>query len=1078
MDNPGWWGQDTGLSMVTMIRAVAGFPVSKELASKERGDAPLARPTKPLQGQRMLTVSEPHRRVVVGALLACAVVLGASSAEAQYFGRNRVQYKTFKFEVLATEHFDVHFYAEEREAAEDVARMAERWYSRLSRLLDHSLKGRQPIVLYASHSDFEQTNAISGMIDEGTGGVTEALKRRVILPLANTIAETDHVLGHELVHAFQYDIAASATDQPLASSLDRLPLWFVEGMAEYLSVGAYDPHTAMWIRDASREEKLPEIDHLDDPRLFPYRWGQALWAYIAGRWGDDAVGQVYLAAVKAGSAAEAIRSVTGSSTKDLTGEWHDAIRAQYGPILRQARPASAYGRLLSGDSTRERGLDVSPSLSPDGKRIVYLSERGLLSIDLYLADVDSGRIVRRLVNTAVDPHYTSLQFVGSAGSWHPDGRQFVFAAVADGKPELVIVDVDSGRTVRTIPFPSLSEVLNPSWSPDGRVIVFSATSGGFSDLYLYDLAGGSLRQLTRDQFADLQPAWSPDGRRVAFVTDRFSTDLSSLDAGAYGLALIEPSTGAIEELPTVNRGKSINPQWASDGRLYFLSDQDGVTNVYVMDAGARSAVQLTSLDAGASGITALSPALSASSGAARAAFSAYDHGRLNIYIVDTPQAIEARPVANAASAQSAGALPPMRRRSNVLEAMLDDALTGLPEDSGQLARYRSRLSLDYVGQPSLGVGISSFGPSFGGGLSFMWSDMLGNHSVLAAVDANTYGMGVGDLAKNTGGLVAYQNLTHRWNWGLSVEQSPSLAGGFGSALGTVQGQPVLLEQTIVQRQTYRGANATVAYPFSRSRRVEFGAGYATVSFDEQVRTTVTSLVTGQVLADNTETTALFDPLNLSTARVAAVIDRSVFGATSPVDGERARFEVAPTAGSITFTTALADYRRYFMPARFYTIAGRVLHMGRYGGGGEDSRLLPLFIGYPELVRGYGIGSFTSEDCTEGPATTCQEFDRLLGSRLIVGNLEFRFPLLRPFGRTSGMYGPIPVEVAFFVDGGAAWSRGDTPTFLGGNRAGVSSGGVSLRVNLMGFAVGQIDFAKPFQRPGRGWLWGFSLTPGF
>jgi hypothetical protein len=203
--------------------------------------------------------------------------------------------------------------------------MAERWYSRLSQILEHGLSGRQPVLLYASHPDFEQTNAISGMIDEGTGGVTEALKRRVILPLAGTLAETDHVLGHELVHAFQYDMASRSADQPGESSLDRLPLWFVEGMAEYLAIGPVDPHTAMWIRDASREEKLPAINRLDNPRLFPYRWGQAVWAYITGRWGDDAVGQVYREALKSGSVVDAIQKVTGLSAKDLSREWHEAI---------------------------------------------------------------------------------------------------------------------------------------------------------------------------------------------------------------------------------------------------------------------------------------------------------------------------------------------------------------------------------------------------------------------------------------------------------------------------------------------------------------------------------------------------------------------------------------------------------------------------------------------------------------------------------------------------------------------------------------------------------------------------------
>ena len=314
--------------------------------------------------------------------------------------------------------------------------------------------------------------------------------------------------------------------------------------------------------------------------------------------------------------------------------------------------------------------------------------------------------------------------------------------------------------------------------------------------------------------------------------------------------------------------------------------------------------------------------------------------------------------------------------------------------------------------------------------------------------------------------------------GLAVEQSPYLAGGFLSGVTIVDTQPALVEETIVQRQTYRSVGGAVAYPFSRTRRVEFGASYDNLSYDEQVRTTLTSLRTGHVIRDETVTTALVSPLHLGTASVAAVVDSSVFGATSPVAGQRARFELAPTSGSITFASAIADYRRYIMPADFYTIAGRVLHVGRYGAGGEDPRLLPLFLGYPEFIRGYGIGSFTAGECTASAASSCQEFDRLLGSRLLIGSLELRFPLLRPFGVRSGMYGPLPIEVAFFTDGGVAWSRGDRPSLFGGDRQGVSSAGLTFRVNLLGFAVAQIDLARPFQRPNRGWVWGFSLTPGF
>jgi outer membrane protein assembly factor BamA len=233
-----------------------------------------------------------------------------------------------------------------------------------------------------------------------------------------------------------------------------------------------------------------------------------------------------------------------------------------------------------------------------------------------------------------------------------------------------------------------------------------------------------------------------------------------------------------------------------------------------------------------------------------------------------------------------------------------------------------------------------------------------------------------------------------------------------------------------------------------------------------------------VISDTTDTTALADTLHLGAARAALVFDSSVFGPTSPVAGQRSRFEISPTIGSLVFTSALADYRRYFVPATFYTVASRVMHYGRYGADSEDSRLLPLFMGYPDLVRGYGLGSFTAEECVASPSRSCESFDRLLGSRMLVGNLEFRMPLLRAFGVRDGMYGPLPVEVALFTDGGVAWNSRERPSFFGGERRPVSSAGLTVRANMFGFAVAQIDVAYPFQRPGRGWVWGFSLIPGF
>ena len=186
---------------------------------------------------------------------------------------------------LHTDHFEIYYYPEEAGAAQEVGRLAERWYSRLSRIFDHQLTDKQVLVLYASHAEFVQTNVIEGEISEGVGGVTEGARRRIVLPMAVTLADSQHVVGHELVHAFQYDMLG-------ARNAGIMPLWMIEGMAEYLSIGPRDPQTAMWLRDAAYQDHLPGIKNLDDPDYFPYRFGHAFWAYLTGRFGDSIINKV------------------------------------------------------------------------------------------------------------------------------------------------------------------------------------------------------------------------------------------------------------------------------------------------------------------------------------------------------------------------------------------------------------------------------------------------------------------------------------------------------------------------------------------------------------------------------------------------------------------------------------------------------------------------------------------------------------------------------------------------------------------------------------------------------------------
>lgn len=998
-------------------------------------------------------------RVIV--TLTSLLLLGnAFPSAAQYFGRNKAQYETFDFQILTTPHFDIYYYSEEAAAVRLAARMAERWHSRLTQLLQHELSGRQPLILYAAHPHFQQTN-ILGEIGEGTGGVTEGNRRRVILPFAGGLAETDHVLGHELVHAFQYDIAGYG--------LQSLPLWFIEGMAEYLSLGPMDSNTAMWVRDAASRDAMPSIDKLDDPDFFPYRYGHAFWAYVGGRWGDRVVGELLRSAAPGGDIKAAIASVLGIDADTLTRDWHDATKRSFAAVYESARPADSFGRVLI---SREHGggdMNVTPSISPDGARVVFLSEKSLFSIDMYVAEVASGRITRKLVSTTSDPHFESLQFIASAGDWAPDNRRFVFAALHAGQPVLTIVDTDNGDRLGEFEFKDLGEIYNPAWSPDGRQIAFSALKGGVLDLFIYTLESKQLRQITDDPYADLDPEWTPDGREIVWVTDRFGASLETLAFGNYRIAAMTPG-GQPREFAGFAAARNSNPEFSGDGSLYFLATPDGIPNVYRLatPSAGGSAVRVTNVVSGVAGITPLTPALTAASRANTILFTVFERDRYNIYASDTTRTA---PVGDLGSGGvNAAALPPPTRQPGGIAPLLAHSATGLPAPEEYASSdYRPTLQLEAISQPTVGIGADRFGAYAAGGVAFVFSDILNTRTFGATVQSTS-------RIQETGAQAVYLNRESRWNWGVVVEHLPYVTGGFAQGLETVDGQTAIVQQTLRVTQFNSGGSAIAQYPISKVQRFEFSAGARRIGYDAELETLFFSPITGQLFDRQREELDRPEALYLAEATAAVVYDTAVYGATGPLVGRRYRFEYSQMSGSLTYGGVLADYRRYFMPVRPFTIAVRGLHYGRYGADAEDPRLSPLFIGYQGLVRGYDYGSFDVNDCPSLD-NNCEDVNRLNGSRVAVASAELRFPLLGLFSRRS-YYGPFPIEMAVFADAGMAWDSTRKPSFAGGDRDWVRSAGVALRVNVFGFAVAEVDYVRPLDRSRRGWLWQFGLTPGF
>ncbi len=576
-----------------------------------------------------------------------------------YFGKNQVQYNRFEWRVLETEHFRVHYYKEEKAAVEDAARMAERSYARLSRILGHEFRERKPIVIFASRTDFAQNN-IFGDLGEGTGGVTDAARQRNVLPLTGDYRTFEHVLAHEMVHQFQYDVfsrgRAGANLQALQTFFP--PLWLAEGMAEYLSLGTDHKFTDMWMRDAAVNGDIPTIEQMTlyPDRYFAYRFGESLMKYIGERWGDQVIGQILEALPNVGIE-RAFRRELGLSLEELGDDWKDALQKQFLPtVVNLDRPRRFADNVLSPKKSGGN-IFLAPALSDDGSKMVFLSDgnflRGEVFIDLWLADARTGKRIRRLVKSTTNPNAEELRLLYSQSSFSPDGNQVAYVGQRNGKDVLYLTRTRGGQT-RRIDLP-VSGVLNPVFTPDGKHIVFSANKGGITDLAMVAVDGTGFRALTNDLHGDFMPHVSPDGKTIAFASDRGAeTDFDVLRFSRWKVSLYDLATGRITVLPN-QPGLSINPQWAPDGKsLAYITDRNGVPNVFLYDFGTREHYQLTNVAGGVSGITEFSPALSWARTADRLAFVHFEKkGDYTVWTVDNPRALKKEPYRAPAAASPA-----------------------------------------------------------------------------------------------------------------------------------------------------------------------------------------------------------------------------------------------------------------------------------------------------------------------------------------------------------------------------------------------------------------------------------------
>ncbi len=958
------------------------------------------------------------------ARLSCILVflgclLPLEPAQAQLFGKNKVQYENFDWQILRTDHFDVYFYEGGRILAETVGDIAEDVYVQLSEDLDHSPSKPIPVLVYKSHPDFQQTNVITEIIGEGTGGFTEIFKNRVVVPFSGSYEDLRHVVNHELVHAFMFDFLYGGLLESLFARqyLFQIPLWYMEGMAEYLSE-EWDTEGDRTMRDAVVNQWIPPLEYTGG--YMNYKQGQAAIRFIGETYGEEKIAEILHALKNSRSLDQALENTIGFTTPKLSEKFLEHQKRLYWPEVAKRDNLEDTARKLTDHEKDGSFSNMGGAISPDGDKIVFFSDRDGFS-DVYLMSALDGKVIRRLLKGERSGKYESLSAFRSSMCWAADSRRVAFVARSVERHVLYLMDMEKGDILQEIPT-DLDGMNSPTWSPDGERIAVVGLKDGFSDLYEVRLSDGRIRRMTHDIYDQRAPIWSRDGTSLAYSSDEpwFEPTRSPIEvARTHDLFLLDVVSGEKRRL-THSLANDQHPAWSPDGkRLAFISDRSGTDDLHVLDLDRMEVTQLTHV---MGGLTTPSWSLEGN----RLIVSAFHKAGWDIYALQDPLDLE--PVEEPDGVRVArmfGDSIMVHTEAPDWPVVADSLLEMEEKPAGNserwVSRYKLRFTPDYIGgglQYNSAVGA-------GGGTQLTVSDILGNHRFYVASNFFT-------SLEEMDFLSFYYYLPKRIDYGVGLFHYKNYYYGSPTMLSKPYSEATLLNTNNLFSERNYGLIMMASRPFNRFQRVELD---------------LTLMHVERKVYDLRYLLLYKESENNLLPRLALVHDTALWGILGPVNGARCYAEIRHSIQGILgndreFTTGVVDLRKYVPVARDYVFAMRAL--GAVSAGDQAQY---FYIGGGYLLRGYDDFEF-------------------YGNGVGLVSLEFRYPFIRYLA----LGWPLPISLgniggAMFLDVGSAWNSIETVRVARSDQDGYrlddvyASFGLSVRWRLGYFPI-RMDFAWP------------------